>query len=262
MSSRSSPSAFLTTPVRCRRGCGGLRYLDAWAPPIRSAGGVIAVLSLALYPYVYLLARSAFLTQGRRAVEAAQTLGVGVRDAAWKVALPLARPWIAAGVALVAHGDAGRFRRRRRLQLQHVHHRDLSRVVRHVLHRSRAGAGRDPPAAGAARTRVRAARARGRALRLHARGGARVAASAVARRRALGRERVCGARVRAGVRAASPAAAVVGHRSCGRRHRRTLLGIRRAQPRPRGQRCSGHRRRQRPARIRLSSRSEAGRCAA
>jgi iron(III) transport system permease protein len=75
---------------------------DAWAPPIRSAAGVIAVLSLALYPYVYLLARSAFLTQGRRAVEAAQTLGVSVRDAAWRVALPLARPWIAAGVALVA----------------------------------------------------------------------------------------------------------------------------------------------------------------
>jgi iron(III) transport system permease protein len=74
---------------------------DAWAPPIRSAGGVIVVLSLALYPYVYLLARSAFLTQGRRAVEAAQTLGVSVRQAAWKVALPLARPWIAAGVALV-----------------------------------------------------------------------------------------------------------------------------------------------------------------
>src|SRR5690606_32357288 len=45
-----------------------------WFPPIRSAGGVIVVLSLALYPYVYLLARSAFLTQGRRAVEAAQTL--------------------------------------------------------------------------------------------------------------------------------------------------------------------------------------------
>ena len=72
-----------------------------WFPPIRSTGGVIVVLSLALYPYVYLLARSAFLTQGRRALEAAQTLGVGGTTAAWRVALPMARPWIAAGIALV-----------------------------------------------------------------------------------------------------------------------------------------------------------------
>ncbi len=72
-----------------------------WTPQIRSTGGVIFVLSLALYPYVYLLARSAFLTQGRRALEAAQTLGLSREAAAWRVALPLARPWIAAGVALV-----------------------------------------------------------------------------------------------------------------------------------------------------------------
>jgi iron(III) transport system permease protein len=72
-----------------------------WFPPIRSTGGVIVVLSLALYPYVYLLARSAFLTQGRRALEAAQTLGYSRTKAAWRVALPMARPWIFAGVALV-----------------------------------------------------------------------------------------------------------------------------------------------------------------
>jgi len=72
-----------------------------WVPRIRSTGGVIIVLSLALYPYVYLLARTAFLTQGRRALEAAQTLGFGRVAATWKVALPMARPWIAAGVALV-----------------------------------------------------------------------------------------------------------------------------------------------------------------
>jgi len=72
-----------------------------WVPPIRSAGGVILVLSLALYPYVYLLARSAFLTQGRRALEAAQTLGHSRMRATWRVALPMARPWIAAGIALV-----------------------------------------------------------------------------------------------------------------------------------------------------------------
>lgn len=77
---------------------------SAWVPAIRSSngGGVIVVLSFALYPYVYLLARSAFLSQGRRVLEAAQTLGLSARAAAWRVALPMARPWIAAGIALVA----------------------------------------------------------------------------------------------------------------------------------------------------------------
>jgi iron(III) transport system permease protein len=76
----------------------------AWFPAIRSANGwgVIVVLSLALYPYVYLLARSAFMSQGKRVLEAAQTLGFTARAAAWRVALPMARPWIAAGVSLVA----------------------------------------------------------------------------------------------------------------------------------------------------------------
>lgn len=73
-----------------------------WFPPIRSLGGAALVLSLATYPYVYLLARSAFLTQGRRALEAAQSLGYSRAGASWKVALPMARPWIFAGVALTA----------------------------------------------------------------------------------------------------------------------------------------------------------------
>ncbi len=77
---------------------------SAWMPAIRSSNGwgAILVLSLALYPYVYLLARSAFLSQGRRVLEAAQTLGLSARAAAWRVALPMARPWIATGIALVA----------------------------------------------------------------------------------------------------------------------------------------------------------------
>jgi iron(III) transport system permease protein len=74
----------------------------AWQlPPIRSTGGVILVLSLALYPYVYLLARTAFLTQGQRALEVAQSFGYSRTAAVWRVALPLAKPWIASGVALV-----------------------------------------------------------------------------------------------------------------------------------------------------------------
>jgi iron(III) transport system permease protein len=72
-----------------------------WVPPIRSLGGAVVILSLSFYPYVYLLARSAFLTQGRRALEAAQTLGYSARRAAWRVGLPMARPWIAVGIALV-----------------------------------------------------------------------------------------------------------------------------------------------------------------
>lgn len=69
-------------------------------PPIRSRGGVILVMTLALYPYVYLIARNAFLTQGRHALEAAQSLGMSRRRAFFAVALPMARPWIAGGVML------------------------------------------------------------------------------------------------------------------------------------------------------------------
>ena len=72
-----------------------------WFPPIRSAWGVVLVMSLALYPYVYLLARQAFLTQGRRMLEAAQTLGMGHQRAFWEVAVPMSRPWWVAGLTLV-----------------------------------------------------------------------------------------------------------------------------------------------------------------
>ncbi len=72
-----------------------------WFPDVRSAGGIIIVMTLALYPYVYLLARSAFKTQGKRAMEAAQSLGCSRLTGFFKVALPMARPWIAAGLILV-----------------------------------------------------------------------------------------------------------------------------------------------------------------
>lgn len=70
-------------------------------PDIRSRGGVILVMSLALYPYVYLLCRNAFLTQGRRMLEVAQSLGLSRRQGFWKLALPMARPWIIGGASLV-----------------------------------------------------------------------------------------------------------------------------------------------------------------
>ena len=70
-------------------------------PAIRSPGGVVFVMSLALYPYVYLLARNAFRTQGRGALEAARSLGQGHLGGFFRVALPMARPWIVSGVMLV-----------------------------------------------------------------------------------------------------------------------------------------------------------------
>ncbi len=81
----------------------GLREAFGSSPeiPIRSRGGVILVMTLTLYPYVYLVARNAFLTQGKRALEAAQTLGMSRWRGFFHVALPMARPWIAGGLALV-----------------------------------------------------------------------------------------------------------------------------------------------------------------
>ncbi|PWV65869.1 ABC transporter permease [Plasticicumulans acidivorans] len=71
-----------------------------WLPPIRSRGGIVLVMSLALYPYVYLLARSAFLAQGARALEAARSLGCGPWRAFLRAAVPVARPAIIAGTTL------------------------------------------------------------------------------------------------------------------------------------------------------------------
>ena len=69
-------------------------------PSVRSTGGVIIVFILVFYPYVYLLARTAFLAQGRGFMEAARVLGLSPWQAFWRVALPVARPAIGAGVAL------------------------------------------------------------------------------------------------------------------------------------------------------------------
>jgi iron(III) transport system permease protein len=72
----------------------------AWYPDVRHPLGVVLVLSAVLYPYVYMLARSAFLSQGRSLVDAARLLGLGPWGSFWRVALPMARPAIAAGMAL------------------------------------------------------------------------------------------------------------------------------------------------------------------
>lgn len=73
---------------------------DYWFPNVRSVGGAIAMLSLTLYPYVYILARVAFLEQSRCALEASRALGCGPWRSFFTVALPLARPAVMAGLAL------------------------------------------------------------------------------------------------------------------------------------------------------------------
>jgi iron(III) transport system permease protein len=69
-------------------------------PGVRSPLGAVAVFTLVLYPYVYLLGRSAFLSQSRTLLEAARGLGLSRRRALVRVGLPLARPAILGGVAL------------------------------------------------------------------------------------------------------------------------------------------------------------------
>ncbi len=73
---------------------------DYWFPPVRSVGGAAALFVFVLYPYVYLLARTAFIDQSGGALDAGRVLGNGAWRNFHRVALPLARPAIAAGVAL------------------------------------------------------------------------------------------------------------------------------------------------------------------
>lgn len=73
---------------------------DYWFPEIRSLGGAIFVMSFVLYPYVYLTARASFLQQSVCALEVSRTLGRTSWGAFTDVALPLARPALAAGVSL------------------------------------------------------------------------------------------------------------------------------------------------------------------
>lgn len=73
---------------------------DYWFPEIRSTWAAVLVLSTALYPYVYLLTRQALREQSGGVYEVARALGTGGWGLFWRLGLPLARPAIAAGVAL------------------------------------------------------------------------------------------------------------------------------------------------------------------
>jgi iron(III) transport system permease protein len=78
----------------------GWQAQDYWFPEIRSVGGAGVLFAMVLYPYVYLLARNAFLERSPRMWDAARTLGMGPWATFFKVSLPLARPAAAAGIAL------------------------------------------------------------------------------------------------------------------------------------------------------------------
>ena len=73
---------------------------DYWFPEIRSLGGAVALFSLVLYPYVYLVSRAAFIEQNICVLEASRALGCTPWQAFRRVALPLARPAVAIGVIL------------------------------------------------------------------------------------------------------------------------------------------------------------------
>ncbi|MCP4078015.1 MAG: iron ABC transporter permease [Gammaproteobacteria bacterium] len=78
----------------------GWGYGDYYFPEVRSLGSAISMLSLVLYPYVYLLARAAFLEQSICVLEVSRTLGCNAWSSFYRVALPLARPAIVAGLSL------------------------------------------------------------------------------------------------------------------------------------------------------------------
>ena len=95
---------FSTRPARCSRHSAPLfgyrTAAEYWFPSIRSLPGAIFVMSLVLYPYVYLAARAMFLTQSASLIEVARTLGASRLMLVRHVALPLARPALAVGLSL------------------------------------------------------------------------------------------------------------------------------------------------------------------
>jgi iron(III) transport system permease protein len=82
------------------RAATGWGHGDYWFPEIRSTGGAAVMFVCVLYPYVYLLARGAFLEQSPNVTEAGRTLGLSARASFFRLSLPMARPAIAAGAAL------------------------------------------------------------------------------------------------------------------------------------------------------------------
>lgn len=73
---------------------------DYWFPDVRTVGGAVAMFMFVLYPYVYMIARTAFLERAGGMLEAGRSLGLGPWGSFFRVSLPLARPAVVAGTAL------------------------------------------------------------------------------------------------------------------------------------------------------------------
>ncbi|MCD8557408.1 MAG: iron ABC transporter permease [Shewanella xiamenensis] len=93
-----------------------LRALFGWSSPqdyffpdIRTLGGAACVLSQVLFPYIYLLARTAFMEQSLSLAHASRIMGCSPWQSFWRLSLPMARPALAVGVALVAMETAADF---------------------------------------------------------------------------------------------------------------------------------------------------------
>lgn len=82
---------------------------DYWFPDIRTLTGAVVVLSLVLYPYVYLMARAAFMEQSVSLLQSARLLRCSPWESFRRISLPLARPSLAVGLSLVAMEALGDF---------------------------------------------------------------------------------------------------------------------------------------------------------
>ena len=82
---------------------------DYYFPDIRTIFGASVILALSLFPYLYLLLRSAFLTQSAGLFQAARTLGLSPLQAFWRVSIPLSRSAMAVGISLIAMETLGDF---------------------------------------------------------------------------------------------------------------------------------------------------------
>ncbi|HCG7128496.1 TPA: iron ABC transporter permease [Vibrio parahaemolyticus] len=82
---------------------------EYWFPDIRTLPGATVVLSLVLYPYVYLLCRAAFMEQNVSLLQSARLLKCSPWESFWRISMPLVRPSIAVGLSLVAMETIGDF---------------------------------------------------------------------------------------------------------------------------------------------------------
>ncbi|GIU29398.1 iron ABC transporter permease [Shewanella sp. MBTL60-007] len=82
---------------------------DYYFPEVRTLGGAAVMLALVLFPYIYLLARTAFMEQSASLSQATRVMGCGPWKSFWRLSLPMARPALAVGAALVAMETAADF---------------------------------------------------------------------------------------------------------------------------------------------------------